>query len=119
MSVGVELWNLMGMIETSCPKRSGAWTRLFASAPTPFGSRRAARKGGPTNIGIVHTTSIFASVPTCFGNKRAARKGGPTNTGTGPVNLRRTDASSVNPPAHNVTECAADQNRNHWVLADL
>ena len=36
-------------------------------------------------------TSIFASAPTCFGNKRVARKGGPTNTGTGPVNLRGTD----------------------------
>ena len=27
-------------------------------------------------------------------SRRAARKGGPTNTGTGPVNLRRTDAHS-------------------------
>jgi hypothetical protein len=35
----------MGMIKTSCPKRSRAWTRLFASAPTSFGSRRAAPEG--------------------------------------------------------------------------
>jgi hypothetical protein len=95
----VELWNRMGMFGTSCPKRSRAWTRLFASAHTFFGSRRAAPKVGPTNTGIALMTSIFASVPTCFGDKRAARKGGPMNTGAGPVNLRRTD------PPHRAARC--------------
>ena len=33
-------------------------------------------------------TSVYASVPTFFGDKRAARKDGPKNSGTGAAGAR-------------------------------
>ena len=49
------------------------------------------RMGVQMNTGIVLMTSIFASVPTFFGSRRAARQDRLTNIGVGPSNLNHTD----------------------------
>jgi hypothetical protein len=56
---------------------------LWEEAGCPHVARR--------NTGIALMTSVYASVPTFFGNRKAARMGGPKNSGTRAANSRRSD----------------------------